>query len=283
VLEHLRTIRRSRPRRPILLVLSCLHEAYPQQQHPEPYPFTTDGEPLPTQPALPENLLRTMAEQRRRFEGLVDRVVPLDITPAEEGFTDVDYGGERLRQVLLEVLPDAVGQTLLQLDEATRGLQDIAARHALPHILGYSTLAATAGAVPIPFVDLVVISGIQSRMVYDLARLYGQPLTAQRFLEIAGTLGLGMIARQASREVIKLIPFFGTVLGSVAGGALAGASTFALGQAFCFYYRAVHQGHAPRPDELRHYYQQQLAQAQEVWSRMFKGPAPKPQAAEAGS
>ena len=37
------------------------------------------------------------------------------------------------------------------------------ARESLPHILGYSTLAASAGAVPLPVLDLVLLSGIQSR------------------------------------------------------------------------------------------------------------------------
>src|SRR6266480_4920994 len=39
VLRHLRTLRAARPSRPVLLVLTCLHEAYPQQQHPLPYPY----------------------------------------------------------------------------------------------------------------------------------------------------------------------------------------------------------------------------------------------------
>lgn len=43
VRETLKTIRDANPRRPVLLVLTCLHEAYPQQQHPQPYPFV----PLP--------------------------------------------------------------------------------------------------------------------------------------------------------------------------------------------------------------------------------------------
>src|SRR5207253_9549751 len=42
LLEHFRPIRDSRKSRPVILVLTCLHEAYPQQQHPQPYPFTTD-------------------------------------------------------------------------------------------------------------------------------------------------------------------------------------------------------------------------------------------------
>jgi hypothetical protein len=39
VLTHLRTIRDSRPSRPVIGAITCLHEAYPQQQHVQPYPF----------------------------------------------------------------------------------------------------------------------------------------------------------------------------------------------------------------------------------------------------
>jgi uncharacterized protein (DUF697 family) len=270
VLTHLRTIRQAQPHRPVVLVLTCLHEAYPQQQHP-PYadvlasiaPPGNDG-PAAAPPV--ENLRRSLAEQRRRFAGLVDRVVPVDLTPPEEGFADPHYGGEHLKQVLLELLPEAYRQTLASLDQATRELQDLYARHAVPHIVAYSMLAATAGAIPIPWLDLLILPGIQTRMIFHLAQYYGQPLSGRRFLELAGTLGLGIMARQATREVLKFIPY----VGSVAGSVLAGASTFALGKAFCYYYRAVHQGHVPKPAELRRYYQEQLALAEKAWAK--KGP-----------
>ncbi|OAI54092.1 hypothetical protein AYO44_15460 [Planctomycetaceae bacterium SCGC AG-212-F19] len=273
VVEHLRPIRRAHPQRPVLLVPTCLHEAYPQQQHPVPYPFdpppkapaaSVDGAPHPDgtpAPAVPDALARSLAEQQRRFEGLVDLVVPVDLTRPEDGFAEPNYGGERLKQTLLDVLPAAYRQTLLTLDEASRELQDFYARQALPHIVGYSTLAATAGAIPVPWLDLLILPGIQTQMIAHLARLYGQPLSAPRFLELAGTLGLGMVARQAMREVMKFIPF----VGSVAGAALAGASTFALGKAFCFYYSAVHKGHVPKSEDLRRYYQEQLALAEKRW------------------
>jgi uncharacterized protein (DUF697 family) len=193
-------------------------------------------------------------------------VVPIDLTPPEEGFNDPVYGGEQLKHVLVELLPAAYRQTLLTLDEATRELQDLYARHALPHIIAYSVLAASAGSIPIPWLDLFVLPGIQTRMIYHLAQYYGQPLSATRFAELASTLGLGVMLRQAAREVVKFIPF----VGSAVGGALAGASTFALGKAFCYYYRAVHQGHVPNPEELRHYYQEQLTQAKHTWAAVRK-------------
>jgi len=212
VLEHLRAIRRAQPKRPVVLVLTCLHEAYPQQQHPLPYPFV---ERVRSQGSgVSEDLLRSLDEQQRRFEDLIDHVVPVDLTQPEEGFTEVNYGGEPLKQVLLRALPAAYRQTLLTLDEAMRDLQDLYARHALPHIVAYSTLAASAGAIPIPWLDLLILPGIQTRMIYHLAQFYGQPLTGTRFAELASTLGLGMMVRQAAREVMKFIPF----VGSVAGG-----------------------------------------------------------------
>ncbi len=269
VIQNLRRLRQAQPGRPVILVLTCLHEAYPQQQHPQPYPFTSDGDPIPTEPPLPEDLLRSVAQQKNRFAGLFDHVVLVDLAPPEEGFNDPNYGGDRLRQVLVASLPSALGQTLVALDQATGELKDFFARVAEPYILSYSTMAAVAGAVPVPVLDVVLLSAIQTRMVYHLARLYGQPLTGRRFVELAGTLGLGVLARQLGRGLIKVIPFVGSALGMVAGSALAWAATYALGKAFCFYYRAVHQGQVPKAEELRRYYHEQLAEAEKIWTLRF--------------
>lgn len=269
VVRHLERIRAARPSRPVVLVLTCLHEAYPHQQHPQPYPFAGPVNRDGTAAAAPEGLLRSVEEQRLRFQDLVDHVVPVDLTRPEDGFDDPNYGGGRLKEVLLHVLPEAYRQTLISLDSATRELQDLFARHALPHIIGYSSLAASAGAVPVPGLDLFVVPAIQTRMIYHLAELYGQPLDAKRFLEVTSALGMGLLVRQAVRQLTKFIPF----VGSVVGGAVAGATTFALGKAFCYYYNAVHQGHVPKADDLRKYYEEQLAQAQRAWG-VVPGVAP---------
>jgi uncharacterized protein (DUF697 family) len=262
ILKHVRKIRDSQPSRPVVLALTCLHEAYPQEQHREPYPFDAAGGATGADGApLSENLLRSIAAQRAQFDGLYDHLVPIDLTPPAEGFHNPSYGGERLKETLVGALPAAYRQTLLKLEEATSTLQDYYARRALPHILGFSSLAATAGAIPIPWVDLFILPGIQTQMIVHLSRLYGQPLTGQRFLEFASTLGLGMLVRQGIRELAKFIP----IIGSLAGAALAGSATFALGKAFCYYYSAVHKGHVPKAEELKQYYLDELAQAEKLW------------------
>ncbi len=288
VIDHLKPIRNARPDRPIILVPTCLHEAYPQQQHPEPYPYgpppapaeangslPTDGEALPGPPVLPgatvpDELDRSVRELSRRFQGLADRVVPVDLTKSEEGFHEPNYGGPLLKDTLLELLPAAYRQTLMTLEEASRELQDFYARQALPHIIGYSTLAATAGAIPVPWLDLLILPSIQTQMIAHLATLYGQPRTGRHFTELAGTLGLGVVARQAVREVVKFIPY----VGSVVGAAMGGASTYALGKAFCYYYSAVHRGHVPKPEDLKHYYQEELSRAEKSWGKKETQQAP---------
>jgi uncharacterized protein (DUF697 family)/predicted GTPase len=260
LLRHLRTVRASRTQRPVVLLLTCLHEAYPQQQHPQPYPYGTAQEAT----VVPEDLRRSLAEQRQRFASLVDHVVPIDLTPPEEGFADPHYGGDLLRQVLLHTLPSAYRQTFLTVEEASRSLQGLYERQALPYISFYSVLAATAGAIPVPWLDLLLLPGIQTKMIHHLAQLYGQPFKGKHFAELAGTLGLGLLVRQGIREVTKLIPY----VGSVASGALAGATTFALGKAGCFYYSGLQKGHVPQPEELRRYYREQLAIVEKSWSAL---------------
>jgi uncharacterized protein (DUF697 family) len=265
VRDALRKVREANRKRPVVLALTCLHEPHPQEQHPQPYPFdplaAKPGEPPAVTGQLPEDVARLVREQTAQFEGLVDRVVPVDLTRPEEGYADPNYGGEALKRVLLDALPGAYRSTFARVTEVTTHLKELHLRHAMPVILGYSTLAATAGAIPIPFVDLLILPAIKAKMVHALAALYGQPMTATRFLEAATSLGMGLLARQAVREVVKFIPY----VGSAAGAALAGASTFALGRAFCEYYQRVHEGHVPDPQALKKLYQEQLAAAERAW------------------
>ncbi|HEX3149143.1 MAG TPA: DUF697 domain-containing protein [Gemmataceae bacterium] len=255
--RHLKTIRAAKPGRPVILALTCLHEAYPQRQHPQPYPFKETLYP----DGLPQDLLRSIAAQHERFKPLVDDIIPIDLTRPEEGFDDPNYGGQELHQSILKHLPAALRQTLLTLDESTHEFRDAALKRAMPLVLSYSTLAAGAGAIPVPFVDLLLIPGIQAKMVQALADSYGQPMTKERFWEIASSIGSGVVARQAAREAAKVIPG----IGAAAGAALAWGLTYALGRAFCQYFQSIREGHVPDPAELKQLFDTELAKAGRLW------------------
>jgi uncharacterized protein (DUF697 family)/predicted GTPase len=266
VREALRKVRDANRKRPVLLVLTCLHEALLPAPHPTPYPFAPlagpAGQPPATTGPVPDALARLIAEQAKQYDGLYDRIVPVDLTKPDEGFADPNYGGDALKRAMIELLPLAYRQTLSRTSELADQLRDAHLKRAAPVIVAYSSLAATAGAIPVPFVDLLLIPAVQIKMVRELGRVYNQPQTAARFLELAGTLGLGLLARQAVREVVKFIPF----VGSAAGAALAYASTYALGRAFCEYFQRVHEGHLPDDGEaLKRFYHKQLAAAEKAW------------------
>lgn len=257
VLEPLRLIRRAVPDRPVLLALTCLHEAYPGQPHPPREAFDSpDGSA-----ALPDDLQRSLAAQQARFAGLVDRVVPLDLTPEEDGFDPPDWGGPQLKRALVELLPAAYRQTLLTLLDAMASLRDLNDRRAMPLVIGHSILAATAAAVPVPWLDIPVVAAIQSHLMYRLASVYGRQWDMRALLEMAGPIGGRLLARQIVRSTLKFIPF----VGSAANAAMAYGYTYGLGKACGWYFGQVRQGNAPSAEELEHIWRDQLVQAAQMW------------------
>ncbi len=282
LIEPLKQVRAARPTRPVVLALTCLHEAYPFEQHPDPDPFgsgrgsrvdglrsVTDTEAQPSsasslnpQPStLNLNLQRSLAEQQQRFKGLVDWIVPIDLTKPEEGFAQPEFGGRRLEEALIEVLPAACRQALLHLDDVRRSLADLTARQALPTIIKYSSLAATAAATPLPLLDIPAVMALQTRLIYVLADLYDQKMNIELLTKMAGAAAGQMALRFAVKAPLKLIP----ILGQTANAAMAFAYTFSLGKACCWYFGEVRHGHVPSSEDLNKVWGEQLEQAVSVW------------------
>jgi len=270
ILTPLRQIRRAKPSRPILLMLTCLHEAYPQQQHPSPDPFEKVPEQIPgisenpwDLPGVPDGLQTALRNQQQRFDGLADRIVPVDLTQPEDGFDEPNFGGERLKQAIIDLLPDVYRQTFLTLDDVMGPLRDLHERRAMPFVLGAASLSASAAAVPVPWIDLPVVAGVQSEMVRRISRVYNQPMDLQKFLTLAGAVGGPMFLRHVFREPLKAIPG----VGSAANAALAFATTYSLGKACCWYFGEVLAGHVPTSAELREKMAKEMEIANNVWKK----------------
>ena len=90
----------------------------------------------------------------------------------------------------------------------------------------------------------------------DLSEAVGRKRTSSQcvepVVEVADDQGrqMGRLAEEGVLEQVARLPV-----------------PFALGKAFCYYYRAVHQGHVPRAEDLKQYYQEQLALAGTLWKR----------------
>jgi uncharacterized protein (DUF697 family) len=255
IITALKQIVRAKRDWPIIVVQTTLHEGYPPslRAHLLPYPFTTQT----ASEAVPEGLRRALAFQRTLFAEIpVKRFVPVDFTLPEDGFSDPFYGRDALQDAIADAHPHAVYGMLRQLPELTRELKALHFRQARPHILAYAVAACAAGAAPLPLADLPVISALQLKMLHTIASLYRQPLGVKTFLELLATVGVGLIFRQGARSLLKVIPG----IGSVVSGMYAGATTYALGCALCFYYQVVFDGHVPTAERLKTFYEEKFAE-----------------------
>ena len=262
IVAPLRRFREAQPHRPVVLALTCLHEAYPGQQHPVPDPFAQGIDAG----RVPAELSRLVARQETCFRGLVDRVVPLDLTKPDEGFQQPDFGGDRLKATLLELLPAAYRQTFLNLSAAMGSLKNLNERRAMPYVIGYSTLAATAAAVPFPWIDIPVVLAIQSHLVYRLRAVYGQEIDAAVSGRLAALVSGRLATALVLRETLKLIP----LVGAAANAAFAYAYTYGLGKTCCWYFGQVRAGNAPSDDEVRRVWREQLSVAARSWSEHWQ-------------
>ncbi|MEO0392388.1 MAG: DUF697 domain-containing protein [Pseudomonadota bacterium] len=102
-------------------------------------------------------------------------------------------------------------------------------------IKSYCGWAAGAGLIPLPYVDLAAIIGVQMKMLNDLSKLYDTP-----FKENAGKSAVSALLvtaipsgyAGAAASSVKMIPGIGTLLGAAVVPGAAAAATYAIGKVF---------------------------------------------------
>lgn len=237
VLDAVKAIRKAKPRWAVIVVQTALHDGYPRGAEHPPYPYDADDWPK----SVPEDLARSLQRQRDDFAGLATRFVAIDFTQPEDELSPELYGEEALWKVV-----EAEMGTWMR-DLLKPGLDDVFARTALPHIVSSAVLAGGAAAVPNPVVSLSLIAGIDAKMFHAIASIYEQPLTAKVMAELGSALGAGFVFRLTGRSLLSMIPVVGTALAAT----YAAATTYALGQTLCYYFRKTKSGITPAADELR--------------------------------
>lgn len=247
-------LRQQFPNIPCLLVVTSLHEIYPQaiENHPDYPPDFTE-------------LNRAFTEIKENFAGLYNNAVLIDFTLEEDGYDPVFYGLESLKNNLAELLPQAESKAIYQLldQQFSSKLGNIYRDAGRRYMLPFSIIAATLAAVPLPFATMPVLTALQVSMVGLLGKLYGQTLTPSQAGGIVSTIAGGFLAQAIARELIKFIPGFGSVIAA----SWAGAYTWALGEAACVYFGDLMGGNRPDPQKIQNVMQEAFEGAKE----RFKG------------
>jgi len=93
-----------------------------------------------------------------------------------------------------------------------------------------------AGILPLPVLDLALITGVQIKMLADLSELYGVPFSANVVKSSVASLIGGVIPvsgiSSGSASLVKAVPLVGPLIGMVVAPAFAAATTWAVGRVF---------------------------------------------------
>lgn len=252
VMEAVHSIHKAKPDWPIIVVQTALHEGYPDSsfEHIIPYPYDVEK----WEKTVPDNLRRSLLKQRSLFKGTDAQFVPVDLTLTEDGYQPVNYGLEAFWRSLETALPHGIAMMLHDMKDIRREMHDIYSDAAHPHIIAYALLSGVAGAVPVPFVDIPVVTLVQAKMFHTIASLYNYKLDSKSWAEISSAMGITLLTNLGRRELIKLIPVYGLAVSSV----LTAATTYALGKALTIYFQNLRSGKEMSQELFRIAYMEQF-------------------------
>jgi uncharacterized protein (DUF697 family) len=130
-------------------------------------------------------------------------------------------------------------------------------------------LAMGAAAIPIPIADLAAVTLVQIDLVERLADRYAVDASRTRARAAVMALAGAGFARLGA-SAVKAIPGAGWLLGATAHAALAGASTYALGQVYREHFETRGSLEGPDAEALRGRYEAYVKRGREL-ARELRG------------
>jgi uncharacterized protein (DUF697 family) len=135
----------------------------------------------------------------------------------------------------LETTEDSIAAGEAISSDAAKPVTDTRRARATKLVERFSLWSGVAGLIPVPFVDLAAVGGVQVEMLRRVSQIYGVPFSKNRgravIAGLAGTMipattGIGMAS------FVKGLPLLGTAVGAVATPALSVGATYAIGMVF---------------------------------------------------
>ena len=129
----------------------------------------------------------------------------------------------------------------------------------------YSLYSGVAGLVPVPLVDIAAITGVQLKMLSELAKNYGVPFYQEQGKAIVSALLGSIIPTKlgfgAAGSLLKGLPVVGPVLGIFTTSIFGGAATWAVGKVFIQHFASGGTFLDFDPDKVRSYFQSEYDKA----------------------
>ena len=204
---------------------------------------------------LTQSVPKSKAQEMKKLvekENLdIVKVVPLlaqDMNFDDE-YVAKAYGLETLIEVMSEALPKELQETLQNVQKAS-----LKAKKKFSHGIVAASVAASFGEgfAPIPFSDAAVLIPTQVSMIAGITAVFGLEVnttTLTAFVSSTiGSTGATVLGKTAAKQIIKLIPGAGTLIGGVISGTTAGVMTTALGESYIKVMEMIYTGKMKEED-----------------------------------
>lgn len=99
----------------------------------------------------------------------------------------------------------------------------------------FALWSGVAGLIPVPFVDMVAVGGLQIQMVRRLSQIYDVDFSENRTKAIIASLAGSLIPATSgigAASLLKAVPVLGTITAGFVMPALSAGATYAIGKAF---------------------------------------------------
>jgi uncharacterized protein (DUF697 family) len=99
----------------------------------------------------------------------------------------------------------------------------------------FSLWSGAAGLIPVPFVDLAAVGGVQIQMLRRISQIYGIPFAENRGKALMASLAGSMIPASSgigAASIVKSVPVVGMAISAIVMPVLSAGATYAIGMAF---------------------------------------------------
>lgn len=150
--------------------------------------------------------------------------------------------------------------------------------HASEIVKKYMYWGGGAGLLPVPLLDLVLLTAAQTKMLAELTQHYGQTWQEKVGRNVVTSLASGLVTFGLTRYItslFKAVPGAGAVAGVITQTAAGAAFTYAVGRVFILHYETGGTLTSFDPKKVRAYFE-------EVYADKLNGTASQQRVSYAG-
>jgi uncharacterized protein (DUF697 family) len=146
----------------------------------------------------------------------------------------------------------------------------------------FALWSGVGGLIPVPFVDVLAVGGLQVQMLRRLSQIYNVPFTANRGKALVASIAGSMIPATSgigAASALKAVPLFGMVASAFVMPVLSAGATYAIGKAFIQHFKSGGTLLDFNPPDYREFIKAQ----KEMWNSRSKGSEGGAQPSQSGT